>query len=98
MSRQSPARRLLSLVVILALAMISAGVAVALQPAAPVGATHFRAAQLNYSSTGGTSVAFEVSDAFRRDGYGCYNSATLSGTPCSAPDGLPGVGDVIVEY
>lgn len=89
--------RILGLTLTVLMAAMVAGIGIAVQPAAPAAASHFRAAQLNWTPAGGTTVHFTISDAFRRDGYSCVNPATGGPKACTAPDGRPGIGDVFLE-
>lgn len=68
--------------------------------AQPVYATHFRYGHYYWVPKGGNTIEFTLQNAWRRDGYryGCMDPATLSTVPCTAPDGLPAVGDVIWEF
>lgn len=61
-------------------------------------ATHYRYWHYNWKPVSGNTIEFSLPSAFRRNGYMCYDPATLTSVACSEPDGRPGVGDVIVEY
>ena len=63
-------------------------------------ATHFRYGHYFWQHVGGNTIEFEIRNAFRRDGYGndCRNAATLARIPCTGANGLPGLGDVILEF
>ena len=60
-------------------------------------ATRFRYGHYSWKPAGGNAIEFTIQNAFRRDGYGCINPATLTAVPCTGPGGLAGVGDVFVE-
>lgn len=60
-------------------------------------ATHFRYGHYSWRPVGGTTIEVTLQSAFRRDGYGCIDPTTLGSKACSPGDGLPQVGDVIVE-
>lgn len=54
-------------------------------------------------SVTGNTVQFTIQNAWRRStspwlAYSCIDPATFATVPCSAPDGLPGPGDVFYEY
>ena len=67
-------------------------------------ATHFRYGHYSWKPASGNTIEFTLQNAFRRDGYSCVDPAT--GTPstspspvsCTGPGGLPGIGDVFVEF
>ena len=67
--------------------------------AASAYASHFRYGHYSWQSAAApNTINFTIQTAFRRDGYACYSTTTLSTVPCSAPDGHPGVGDVFAEF
>ncbi len=43
-------------------------------------------------------MEFKLQNAWRRNGYRCYDLVSLSVTACSEADGRPGVGDIIAEF
>ena len=62
-------------------------------------ASHFRYGHYSWTAAGGNTVEFVIQNAWRRDGYGCRNpAAILIPVPCSGSGGLPGIGDVIIEF
>lgn len=61
-------------------------------------ATHFRYGHYTWKPISGNTVEFSIQNAFRRNGYSCRNPGTLAVVPCSTPDGLPGGGDIFVEF
>src|ERR1044071_9527984 len=73
----------------------------------PAYATHFRYGHISWAPVSGNTVQFTIQNSFRRsfepgvpelDAYRCIDPATLATVSCSAPDGLPGPGDVFQEY
>ena len=60
-------------------------------------ASHFRYGHYSWVPVGGTTIEFTIQNAWRRDGYACYNPVALADVPCSVGDGFPQVGDVISE-
>jgi hypothetical protein len=60
-------------------------------------ASHFRYGHYFWKPSGGNDVEFTLQNAFRRDGYACIDPVSQTGIACSASDGFPGVGDVVVE-
>lgn len=70
MKRYVIPRKLLSIVVTLMLAMLVAGVAALLVPAAPVGATHFRSTTLTWTKGAGNTANFEAVASLRLSYYG----------------------------
>jgi uncharacterized repeat protein (TIGR01451 family) len=60
-------------------------------------ASHFRYGHYSWKPLGGTDIEFTLQNAYRRDGYSCIDPAAQAATACTAPDSMPGVGDVIVE-
>lgn len=63
-----------------------------------VNASHLRYGHLFWQQTGPNTVDVTFQNAWRRDGYGCIDPATLNSTLCSSADGYPGVGDVFNEF
>lgn len=66
-------------------------------------ATHFRYGHISWMSVTGNTVEFTIQNAWRRSAfpwlaYPCINPVTFATVPCSAADGLPGLGDVFQEY
>lgn len=66
-------------------------------------ATHFRYGHITWTDSGGNDVEVTIQNAWRRNGYfttnnGCVDPATLTSVACSSPDGIAGVGDVIIEF
>ncbi len=64
--------------------------------------THFRYGHYSWKPAGGNTIEFTLQNAFRRSftpftAYPCLDPATLTNVPCSASDGLPGVGDIFQE-
>lgn len=59
--------------------------------------SHFRYGHYVWSQVSGNTVRVTLQNAFRRDGYGCVDPATLAFVACSPGDGFPQVGDVIRE-
>ncbi len=74
---------------------------VVLSTSSPALATHFRYGHVTWQSTTGRTVEFTVQAAFRRNNVPsfnpCINVANNQNKTCSAPDGFPAVGDVILE-
>src|SRR6266540_224796 len=60
-------------------------------------ASHFRYGHYFWKPLGGSDIEFTLQNAWRRSAYSCIDPATQTTVPCSAPDGLPAVGDAIVE-
>lgn len=70
-------------------------------------ATHERAALITWAPTGGNSVEFTITGAWRRSAYSTSNGRcrnpndttppVLGSIPCTGAGGFAGVGDVIVE-
>lgn len=60
-------------------------------------ASHFRYGHYTWKSLGANVIEFTVQNALRRDGFACKTPASGATVPCSGVDGLPGVGDVILE-
>jgi uncharacterized repeat protein (TIGR01451 family) len=60
-------------------------------------ASHFRYGHYFWKPLGGTDIEFTLQNAWRRDANPCIDPASQTVVACSAPDGLPAVGDVIVE-
>src|SRR5437867_12278441 len=65
-----------------------------------VNATHFRYGHIVWNTGSGNTINFTIQNAWRRNDYGgvCVNTTTLTFVPCTGSDGLPAVGDVIVEF
>src|SRR3990172_1453331 len=60
--------------------------------------THFRYGHYTWTQAGGNTIEVTLQNAFRRNGYSCRDLVSLGVVPCTGPDGLPGVGDVIAEF
>src|SRR5712671_2685534 len=60
-------------------------------------ASHYRYGHTSWRPAGGTTIDFNIQNAFRRDGNPCVSTLTNTTIPCTGPGGFPGVGDVIVE-
>jgi uncharacterized repeat protein (TIGR01451 family) len=65
--------------------------------AQPANASHFRYGHYFWSPLSGSGIEFTLQNAWRRDANPCIDPATQTAVACSAPDGLPAVGDVILE-
>jgi hypothetical protein len=67
--------------------------------ASPAGATHshFRYGHYTWVPGAGNDIVFTVQNGWRRTANSCVDVSTNQYTSCSAPDGYPAVGDVIVE-
>jgi len=63
-------------------------------------ASHFRYAHYSFSwqPAGGNTIDFALHAGFRRTANPCVDTTTNTTIPCTAPDGQPAVGDVIVEF
>jgi hypothetical protein len=62
-------------------------------------ASHFRYGHFNWRpAASANTIEFTLQNAFRRSANPCVDPATSSTTSCSAPDGMPAIGDVIVEF
>jgi uncharacterized repeat protein (TIGR01451 family) len=95
-SQSSPTRRRRRAFfkIAIALAAVWALLGAGVQPA---NASHFRYGHYFWKSLGGSDIEFTLQNAWRRSANPCIDPATQSTVACSAPDGLPAVGDVIVE-
>jgi hypothetical protein len=61
-------------------------------------ASHFRYGHYNWQPAAtANTIDFTIQNAFRRSANPCVDLATNTTKPCSAPDGMPAVGDIIVE-